>query len=676
MMMSYEERIMVLRDKAADIGVALPIEVADYLATRSDNPNDLKSSLINVASFARQRKRPISLQLAQFYLDGVRPEGGIEALPTKVTTRQLLGSLEDQVASGQPATIVEQSGVGQPLERPRPNTGRPVAPPAIPEDEALYATLELPLVTPDLVAEPEPEPAQAQLPIESSQPESPRADAGFSSFQSEVEWAPEPSEFDAEPPLLEDPPEFKFERPVAEPASEPEPEPEPMIWPRPVTRSIPTTPEPDSPQRAKRNEPLTERNEPPVPTLAQLAASMNPAPIPSPVPASAAVSAPAPAPAASVTPSSPAASVQFAPIRSERKRSMLDRIRTACKRAGIENVISAGDKVAIKVHFGEQGNTAFVSSIYTREVVRLVKELGGKPFVTDANTLYSGMRSNAIDHIQCALENGFAFATIGAPIIIADGLDGHDATEVHIEGKHFDTVKIGSAAVEADAMVVISHIKGHEAAGFGGALKNIGMGLGCRSAKQRMHSGVKPEVQSNKCTNCCKCINWCPQHCITTRTRSDGKRASWIDTERCIGCGECVAACAYGAIEINWASDPADFLERMVEHAAGTLANKHDKTIFLSFLTNISPDCDCFAMSDAPIVGDIGVLVARDAVAIDQAAYDLVAQAPGLPGSRGEDSAAGDDTFLSLHGVEGDHQMTYGEALGLGTRRYELKKVG
>ncbi|MCL2654955.1 MAG: DUF362 domain-containing protein [Coriobacteriia bacterium] len=355
---------------------------------------------------------------------------------------------------------------------------------------------------------------------------------------------------------------------------------------------------------------------------------------------------------------------------------MLDRIRLALKRAGIEETISEGDKVAIKVHFGEQGNTAFVSSIYTREVVRLVKELGARPFVTDANTLYSGMRDNAIDHIQCALENGFAYATIGAPIIIADGLDGHDATEVRINGRHFDTVKIGSAAVEADAMVVISHVKGHEAAGFGGALKNIGMGLGCRSAKQRMHSGVKPEVQPGACINCGKCISWCPQHCIEARLTADGKRASWIDSERCIGCGECVAVCAYGAIEINWASDPESFLERMVEHAAGALANKRDKTIFLSFMTNISPDCDCFALSDAPIVSDIGVLAARDAVAIDQAAYDLVTRAAGLPGSRGEGSAAGEDTFRHVHGIDGAHAMDYAERLGLGTRLYELKKVG
>ncbi|MCL2331932.1 MAG: DUF362 domain-containing protein, partial [Actinomycetia bacterium] len=343
---------------------------------------------------------------------------------------------------------------------------------------------------------------------------------------------------------------------------------------------------------------------------------------------------------------------------------------------GIEEAISPGDKVAIKVHFGEQGNTAFVSPIYVREVVRLIKELGAKPFVTDANTLYSGMRTNAIDHIQCALENGFSYATIGAPIIIADGLDGHDATEVPIDGMHFDMVKLGSAAIEADAMVVISHIKGHEMAGFGGALKNIGMGLGCRSAKQRMHSGVKPEVLSDKCINCGKCISWCNQHCIETRTHADGSKSSWIDHERCVGCGECVVACAYGAIKIHWESDVESFQERIVEHAAGALANKRDKTVFLSFITNVSPDCDCYEMSDASIVSDIGVLAARDVVAIDQAAYDLVTQAPGLPGTKGEGLDAGEDKFLAVQGMEGTHAMVYAESMGLGTRHYELKTVG
>ena len=788
MTMSYEERIMVLRDKAADIEVALPIDVADYLASRSDNPNDLKSSLINVASFARQRKRPISMELAQFYLDGVRLEGGIEALPTEVPGQTMLGLDEGPVPAPAPApapaprrpelqhrpatpearpgpasapgaapasafapgaapasagnTSAGDADLGVPpvptadqlaaqrlasqrlaaqrraveqrlMEEQRLQAERKPQPPSAPalRPEEAYSTLELPLITSDLVADrpapesaqlepelaselepPHPEPAPAPAPA--SKPEPPQA--GFSSFQSEEPWAPDLAELGGEPPELVEPPEFEIGRHFADTPPAPA-----LTQGRDVGRVAFDVPSAPATASAPSGNTFAEDADPGVPPVAatvtrqRLAGHVAPgapsisgpvsppasAPTAPPVftPRPQARPAPAPAPAPASAPGPRAmrtAFVQFAPIRSERKRSMLDRVQILLKRAGIEEVISPGDKVAIKVHFGEQGNTAFVSPIYTREVVRLVKELNASPFVTDANTLYSGMRANAIDHIQCALENGFSYATIGAPIIIADGLDGHDATEVRIDGKHFETVKLGSAAVSADALIVISHVKGHEMAGFGGALKNVGMGLGCRSAKQRMHSGVKPTVQFDKCINCGKCISWCAQHCISTRSFTDGSKSSWIDHKHCVGCGECVAACAYGAIEINWESDAGEFLERMVEHAVGALANKRGKAIYLSFMTNISPDCDCFAMSDAPIVGDIGVLAARDIVAIDQAAYDLITRAPGLPSSRGEGLGVGEDKFQPIHGVEGEHAMIYAENIGLGTRHYELKKVG
>lgn len=665
MTMSYEECIMVLRDKAADIEAALPIEVADYLAKRSDNPNDLKSSLINVTSFARQRKRPISLQLAQFYLDGIRPTGGIEALPTEVKTRELLGVTQERLA----ISVVTDAQTHDTADRQSSHSAKRVTP----DPQASYVTMELPLVTPDLAPEP-PKPAAPQY--------------GFSSFQSEVAWEPELT-YDDEPPALTEPPEFELKRAGA--GSAPDPVAAPAT-PRHDARTILSStfaPEPE-PEPEPELEQASEPEPEPEPELAP-ELEFEPAPEPEPEPEPEFDSEPEfdfdPDPEPELDPEPDSldefypetqmpSPVQFAPVRSERKRSMLERIQIALRRAGIEQVINEGDKVALKVHFGEQGNTAFVSPIFTREVVRLVKELGASPFVTDANTLYSGMRANAIDHIQCALENGFSYATIGAPIIIADGLNGHDAMEVRVEGKHFETVKLGAAAIEADAMIVISHVKGHEMAGFGGALKNIGMGLGCRSAKQRMHSGVKPEVQPEKCINCGKCIDWCAQRCISTYTYADGSRSSFIDEERCVGCGECVAACAYGAIEVNWETDAESFLERMVEHAAGAIANKMDKTLYLSFMTNISPDCDCFAMSDAPVVGDIGVLAARDVVAIDQAAYDLIISAPGLPGSRGEGLEAGKDKFQAIHGVDGAHAMVYAEGMGLGTRLYELKKVG
>ncbi|MCL2438261.1 MAG: DUF362 domain-containing protein [Coriobacteriia bacterium] len=370
--------------------------------------------------------------------------------------------------------------------------------------------------------------------------------------------------------------------------------------------------------------------------------------------------------------------VFFIPLRTQRKRSLLDRINLALTRAGIDNMIQEDDRVAVKVHFGEEGNTGFVSPLYARTVVSRAKELGAKPFLTDTNTLYSGKRQNAIDHTELALANGFGYSSVGAPIIIADGLISRDSIEVPVEnGTHFESVRIASAAVDADAMIVISHVKGHGEAGFGGALKNVGMGLGSRSAKQRMHSGIKPSVTADNCIACARCVDWCQPQCVEMRQGSTGARYAHINEENCNGCGECLAACAYNAIEINWETSPQDFLEKTIEHAAGALGTfTPNKVIYLNFLTNISPDCDCWSFSDAPIVPDIGILVSCDPVAIDQASVDLVEQALGASGSRGEDLKAGQEKFEAIHGVEPAMAMRYSEKLGLGTQNYRLRTVG
>lgn len=363
--------------------------------------------------------------------------------------------------------------------------------------------------------------------------------------------------------------------------------------------------------------------------------------------------------------------VYFAPVRSIKKRSMVTRVGTLLERAGIARTVAEGDLVAIKMHFGEQGNTGFVHPVFVRETVARVKQHGGKPFLTDANTLYSGMRSNAVDHLQCALQNGFAYATVGAPIVIADGIDGREAVDVPVAGEYFDSVRIGSAAIHADAMVVVTHVKGHEATGFGGALKNVGMGLGCRSAKQRMHADFRPEVQPAKCTACSRCVRWCPVHAIAIGP----DRVARIDYATCYGCGECVAACPYAAIESQWKTTPEALQKKIVEHAMGALSGKDGKVVYLSFVTAVSPDCDCWSFSDAPIVGDIGVLASEDIVAIDRAAYDLVVQATGLPGSRGEGMGAGQDKFAAVTGVDGTIAIDYAQKMGLGTAEYELVVV-
>lgn len=366
------------------------------------------------------------------------------------------------------------------------------------------------------------------------------------------------------------------------------------------------------------------------------------------------------------------ATVWFAPVRTEKKQSLVKRAGTLLDRAGLATAIGEDDLVAVKLHFGEEGNTGFVHPVFVREVVKRIVAVGGKPFLTDSNTLYRGQRFNAVDHLACATHNGFSFATVEAPIIIADGLDGRDAVDVEIAGfNHFESVRIGAAAVHADAMVVVTHVKGHEATGFGGAMKNVGMGLGSRSAKQRMHSDFEPHPDPEICNACGRCVQWCPVNAITIGP----DRVAEVDYELCYGCGECVAACPNGSIKIAWKTEAAAIQEKIVEHVAGAIAGKTGKVLYLSFVTNVTPDCDCWHFSDAPVVADIGVLASTDIVAIDQAAYDLVLQARGLAGTRGEGMDEGTDKFREISGIDGTLAMSYAEAKGLGTRKYELKTL-
>jgi uncharacterized protein len=355
---------------------------------------------------------------------------------------------------------------------------------------------------------------------------------------------------------------------------------------------------------------------------------------------------------------------------SGKHKSWLEKTERLFDRAGFSELIKPGDMVAIKIHFGEPGNTAFLSSIYARRIVEKVKAAGGKPFLTDANTLYAGRRANAVDHIVSAIENGFSYATIGAPIIIADGLNGKDYVKVDIEGKRLKEAKIGSAVFHADAMIALTHFKGHELTGFGGALKNVGMGLGSRAGKQVMHSDMLPYVEAGKCIGCAKCVRWCPAAAITIK---DDKIAI-IDKDKCLGCGECTVTCPNEAIAINWKTDMAAIQEKIVEYTWAVVKDKPGKVGFINFIMNVSPDCDCWAWNDTPIVPDIGIAASTDPIAIDQASVDLVNKTQGQIGSRLED-AGSNDKFGALSGIDWKPQLAYGEEIGLGNRDYDLIEV-
>ncbi|HHY91878.1 MAG TPA: DUF362 domain-containing protein [Firmicutes bacterium] len=365
------------------------------------------------------------------------------------------------------------------------------------------------------------------------------------------------------------------------------------------------------------------------------------------------------------------AEVFFTDMRTRAEHSLLDKVDRLFAAAGFASLIAPGDFVALKVHVGEAGNTTYVRPQFVRRVVDEVKAAGGKPFLTDCNTLYRGSRANAVDHLQTAVENGFGWAQVGAPVIIADGLTGRDYVEVEVGGKHFQKVKIGSAAYHADTLIALSHFKGHEAVGFGGALKNIGMGLGSRAAKQMMHSDLKPQVLIDKCTACGRCTRWCPQQAITLV-----ERHSAINEAVCIGCGECTITCPVGAIRINWKTSPEAIQEKIIEHAYGVLKDKAGKAGFITFIMDVTPECDCASWSDAPLVPNIGILASRDPVAIDQAAADLILAAPGLAGTRLGEHTAAPDKFRTVYPhIDWHVQLAYAEQLGLGTRTYHLTRL-
>lgn len=350
--------------------------------------------------------------------------------------------------------------------------------------------------------------------------------------------------------------------------------------------------------------------------------------------------------------------------------SLLRKLGRLFRQAGLANCINQDDLVAVKLHFGEMGNTAFLRPIYARTIVAEVKQAGGRPFLTDTNTLYLGERSNAVDHLNAAIANGFAYAVCDAPIIIADGLHGKDYVEAEINLNHFQKVKIASAIYHANSLIALSHVKGHPLTGFGGAIKNIAMGGASRGGKQMMHSAVRPEVGEG-CIGCSLCVRWCPAGAITV---IDG--VAQINNDQCIGCGECPVNCPHGVMRIQWGGPKRAVQERMAEFAYGLLRSKEGKAGFINFILDVVPECDCFSWSDAPIVPDLGILASFDPVAIDQASIDLINAAPGLPNSKATDLPRGADKFRLIHpDVDPGVQLEYAEKIGLGQRKYQLVEV-
>ena len=370
------------------------------------------------------------------------------------------------------------------------------------------------------------------------------------------------------------------------------------------------------------------------------------------------------------------AKVYFTDFRTALDVSQGVKLQKLCRRAGIDRISFEEKFVAIKLHFGELGNFAFLRPNYVKAVADLIRELGGKPFLTDCNTLYPGSRKNAVDHLYNAEVNGFNSVSTGCYNIIADGLKGTDDIAVPVPGGEYcKEAYIGRALYDADIIVSLSHFKGHEMTGFGGAIKNIGMGGGSRAGKMQQHSDGKPSVNPEQCRSCRKCARECGSDAISYES---GK--AYIDQEICKGCGRCIGACAFDAISPNF-DTAADMLGRkMAEYTAAICNGK--PCFHISLIMDVSPNCDCHGENDAPILPDIGMLASFDPVALDQACVDLCQAAEPLPNSQLADNLSRPgwhhhhDHFADSNpNVSWRETLAHGEKIGLGTREYELIRM-
>ena len=354
------------------------------------------------------------------------------------------------------------------------------------------------------------------------------------------------------------------------------------------------------------------------------------------------------------------------------------KLKKLIRKAGIEKLDLEGKFVAIKMHFGELGNISYLRPNYARAVADVVKELSGKPFLTDCNTMYPGSRKNALEHLECARENGFTPLTVGCPIIIGDGLKGTDDIDVPVQGgEYVKTAKIGRAVMDADVFISLTHFKGHEMTGFGGAIKNIGMGCGSRAGKTDQHSSGKPHITPDLCRGCCRCQKECANRGLVF---DEETRKMHVDQDNCVGCGRCLGSCNFDAISFD--NDAANELLncRMAEYTKAVVDGRPN--FHISLIVDVSPNCDCHGENDIPILPDIGMFASFDPLALDQACVDACLAAAPVPGSQLANNMAKKD-FIDHHDhfrnstpeSEWRSCLAHAEKIGLGSREYNLIKM-
>ena len=371
--------------------------------------------------------------------------------------------------------------------------------------------------------------------------------------------------------------------------------------------------------------------------------------------------------------------VYFTTFKTTYNENLIQKLHRLMKQAGFENIDFKDKFTAIKIHFGEYGNLAFLRPNYAKVVADYVKELGGKPFLTDCNTLYVGSRKNALDHLETAYLNGFSPLQTGCHVIIGDGLKGTDEALVPINGEYVKEAKIGQAIMDADIFISLTHFKGHEMAGFGGTIKNIGMGCGSRAGKMEQHCDGKPSVDPETCIGCGACYRICAHQAPEINDKK-----TVINHDKCVGCGRCLAVCPKDAISADFSDSLAMLNYKMAEYS---LAVCKDRPCFhISLICDVSPNCDCHAENDIPIIPNVGMLASFDPVALDQACADLCNQMPVTSGSILDDNCKNchdhnhehehHDHFQMTHpDTEWESCLAHAQKIGLGSREYELKTI-
>ena len=351
--------------------------------------------------------------------------------------------------------------------------------------------------------------------------------------------------------------------------------------------------------------------------------------------------------------------------------------------------LKQGDIVAVKTHMGEAFNTAYLRPVIISALVDLLKARGVRPFVTDTTTMpYHPWisRALAMDHLETANRNGFNQGTVGCPIVIADGWLGTDDVLVDLQGRgnYLKKQFVARAIADADALLSVAHFKGHPSGGYGGSIKNIGVGGASKRGKMNLHgalAGDKPVIDAKLCPGrSCEwwqvCEDCCPEGSIKVTDRG-----LEVDLESCVYCFACSNLCVNmtGVKSIQRFDQLPALGRRIADSAlAATLTKEEGKTFFLNFAMDISPNCDCYGWSDTPIVNNIGILASYDPVAVDKASIDMMNAAPGLMNSEAEEFGAlatGAKKLNLIKGKDIEAQVQGGTANGLGSAEYDIESV-